>query len=99
MTHTVGFIDYKTDEILDIFVEVTAERARQDAKWGREFPGRRDSFWQNILMEEIGEVSQAILKGQEDNMQKELIQCAAVIFAWLELRDGTPEDEVENVEA
>lgn len=80
----------------DITQDVYLERARQDAKWGCEFPGRRDSFWYTILLEEIGEVAQAILQGQEEGMKTELIQCAAVIFSWLELRDGTPEDEVEE---
>ena len=82
----------------DIFVSVVEERWRQDEKWGREFPGRRDSFWYTILLEEIGEVAETILKGQTKDMEKELIQCAAVIFAWLELRDGTPEEEVEDIE-
>ena len=86
------------DDILDIFIDVAEERDRQDRKWGREFPGRRDSFWYAILLEEIGEVAETILKGEPENMHEELIQCAAVIFAWLELRDGTPEDEVENIE-
>ena len=85
--------------MIDIFIDVANERQRQDEKWGREFPGRRDSFWYLILAEEVGEVAEAILKGQVDDMKTELIQCAAVIFAWLELRDGTPEEEVENVEA
>ena len=85
------------EAILDITAEVYAERNRQDQKWGVEFPGRKDSFWYIILAEEFGEVAEAILKGNPEEMRTELIQCAAVIFAWLELRDGTPEDEIENV--
>ena len=52
------------DPKTDIFEEIIQERIRQDKKWGREFPGRRDSFWYAILLEEIGEVAETILKGQ-----------------------------------
>ncbi len=94
----VAFSSHTTDKMRNTFMEVVEESNRQDDKWGREFPGRKHAFWMNTLVEEVGEVAETILKGQEEDMKTELIQCAAVIFAWLELRDGTPEDEVENIE-
>jgi NTP pyrophosphatase (non-canonical NTP hydrolase) len=75
----------------DIVAAVHAERQRQDAKWGRDFPGRSDSFWLTILAEEFGEVANAILEHEENHTVEELIQVAAVVFSWLEFR--TPSDE------
>lgn len=69
-----------------IIAALLAERERQDRKWGRDFRGRHDSFWLTILAEEFGEVAEAILEHDEENVKTELIECAAVIFAWLEFR-------------
>lgn len=70
---------------------VADERVRQDSKWGRSFPVRRDSFWLTILVEEVGELAEAILEGAVGDIQAEAVQVAAVIFAMLELGNGTPE--------
>lgn len=40
--------------------EAVAERVRQDARWGREFPGRPHSHWLAILTEEVGEAAEAV---------------------------------------
>ena len=92
----VAFSSHTSDEILDIFMQVMEDRGRQDEKWGTEFKGRRDSFWLTILVEEVGELAEAILKGQQRHINEEAIQVAAVIFAMLELGDRTPEAEVED---
>lgn len=75
----------KPEKIMELVWE---ERLRQDKKWGRNFAGRHPGIWNAILGEEIGEVSKATLDtefGGEGNLKEELIQSAAVIFAWLEL--------------
>ena len=62
---------------------VLEERLRQDKKWGAD--RNQDNYvWQVILTEEVGEAAESVLKDDTDNLQKELVQCAAVIFAWLE---------------
>ena len=75
-----------------IVAAVKDERERQDRKWGRGFSGRNDSFWLTILAEEFGEVANAILEHQDQRIEDELVQVAAVVFAWLEFR----EDPIEQ---
>lgn len=65
-----------------IFQDIEAERMKQDAKWGEQ--NHTPLKWLAILMEEVGEVAQAILQGNRLQCIEELIQCAAVIIAWLE---------------
>ena len=74
------------------------ERARQDAKWGKQ-RHQLNSQWMTILTEEIGEVAECVCKTEVPpvktrarkiwlkNMKKELVQSAAVIFAWLESQE------------
>ena len=64
---------------------VAAERERQEEKHQsfHELYDKVPHDWFVILVEEIGEVSKAINEGNEENMIEELIQCAAVIKAWL----------------
>lgn len=71
----------------DPLQEVMAERARQDAKWGEQ--NHTDEGWLPILVEELGEVSKAMLEhkygdGSAEDIRKELVQTAAVSLAWLE---------------
>lgn len=68
-------------------VDIAIERARQDQKWGIQNHG--DQFWLAILVEEIGEVAQAICQstdegGDPSRIRKEIIESAAVAIAWLE---------------
>jgi NTP pyrophosphatase (non-canonical NTP hydrolase) len=61
---------------------VGIERGNQIRKWGEQ---SHPSFkWLAILMEEVGEVAMAILKGKRFEIFSELIQVAAVAVAWLE---------------
>ncbi len=71
------------DEIVkQILQDVVNERARQDRKFGAQnHPPER---WMVILMEEVGEVSNAILEHDISNYEVELIQVAAVAVAALE---------------
>jgi NTP pyrophosphatase (non-canonical NTP hydrolase) len=65
--------------------KVVEERARQDQKWGVQNHG--NLFWLAVLMEEVGELAQAIIqqsKTDPADAEKELVQVAAVAVAWLE---------------
>lgn len=68
------------EEILEL---VFLERDRQDEKWGA---NRRldDRTWLTILVEEVGETARACLNQDPVNLKEELVQCLAVIFAWME---------------
>ena len=75
-----------------VTIEVLKERERQDLKWG--IQDHYHPTWLAILMEEIGEASKAYLQSthegaseKEDEIRGELIQAAAVIFAWIECID------------
>lgn len=63
---------------------VREERERQDLTWGP-VGDRVNDKWSDILMEEVGEVSRAILELDRDNQRVELVQVAAVAVAWLEV--------------
>lgn len=61
---------------------ILAERQRQDAKWGVQ--RHEPVTWMLIAIEEIGEVSQALLHRDRPGYLIELVQTAAVLVAWLE---------------
>ncbi len=67
----------------DIWSRILLERARQDTKFGAQ---RKLSpkDWLTILVEEVGEVAEAILEHDIDNYSVELVQVAAVCVAALE---------------
>lgn len=73
---------YNTEGVLQ---QIRDERARQDAKWGRATERNLPKkTWLTILMEEVGEVAEAILEEDDNNYPVELIQVAAVCVAALE---------------
>jgi NTP pyrophosphatase (non-canonical NTP hydrolase) len=79
----------------EIIKKIIAERKRQDDKWGKQ-RHQFNSQWMTILTEEVGEVAECVcktevspvnkrvVKRQLKNMEKELIQVAAVAICWLE---------------
>jgi len=76
----------------EVFAAITAERARQAAKWNREHdwgwgdcssPAVSAAVKVAVLAEECGEVARAALDGTDD-LRDELTQVAAVAVAWLE---------------
>lgn len=72
-----------------IIREILAERARQDCQFGRD-QGQwkaHPSIRLTILQEEVGEVARAIIERKPLELRSELIQCGAVIIAWLEALD------------
>jgi NTP pyrophosphatase (non-canonical NTP hydrolase) len=67
-----------------IFELINIERDKQDAKWGTLPRYLSDVVWLTVLMEEVGECAQAILKCNWVNLKVEIIQVATVAIAWLE---------------
>tara|TARA_R110002020_G_scaffold118984_5_gene271786 strand:+ start:563 stop:826 length:264 start_codon:yes stop_codon:yes gene_type:complete len=75
-----------------VLEKVLAERERQDLKWGDQ-TDNSDSHWTVILTEELGEVAREVYEKNETDMYTEIIQCAAVCFAWAEAYlNRTPEE-------
>lgn len=72
-------------------LDVEKERKRQDAKWGIS-RNLHPQLWLPVLVEEIGEVAQAILKGDRANYRTELVQVAAVALAALQDWDWQQEN-------
>lgn len=87
-----------TFKVLD---DINSERINQDEKWGIQ----RHSYhvWFSILVEEVGEVAEALQKGSvaykstdADNLYKELIQVAAVATAIAEQVRELDESEADT---
>lgn len=71
-----------------VYEQVSEERRRQDAMFG-EFAGKAndsDERSLTVLAEEFGEVARAVLEHDDENLEEELTQVAAVCVAWLEAR-------------
>ena len=66
-----------------VLEEVLAEREQQDIKWGDQ-TFNTDEHWTVILTEELGEVAREVYEKNLPDMYDEIIQCAAVCFAWAE---------------
>ncbi len=79
-------------QIARVLVEIAAERARQDVAHPNDNcsqPTIHNSFKLTVLVEEVGEVAQALQRGCLDttgraHLREELIQVAAVAAAWAE---------------
>lgn len=85
----------------DIYQAIDNERARQDAKFPGQWGGFADRLrfglvqdyarsaafeCSAILGEEAGEVAKAVLERDDQGLECELVQVAAVCVAWLEAR-------------
>lgn len=68
----------------EIFELINLERNKQDKKWGALPKYLSDMVWLTVLMEEVGECAEAILKRDWNNLKLEIIQVATVAIAWLE---------------
>lgn len=90
------------------FTSVSAERYRQDMKWGEQ--NHAPMEWMGILGEEFGELCQAVnethfnngpeeqAKGGYANMRSEAVQVAAVAISFIEALDrryatGSPDED------
>lgn len=67
---------------MSIWEAIQAERRRQDEKFGVQ--DHSPEKWLAILVEEVGEVAQAILQGTVEDYREEVVQVAAVAVAILE---------------
>lgn len=63
------------------FELIQQEMAKQDEKWGKQ--SHYNHVWLAILIEEIGEIGQAINEGDLDNLEIELVQASAVLIQWI----------------
>ena len=68
---------------MKVLEAVLAERERQDGKWGDQ-TNNSDDHWTVILTEEVGEVAREVYEKRSAGMFEEVVQCAAVCFAWAE---------------
>lgn len=67
----------------DVSLLIKEERLKQIEKWGDQ--NHPHFAFLSILSEEIGELAKEINEGaDEDRMQSELVQIAAVAYAWIE---------------
>jgi len=79
-----------SNDRLNALADILAERTSQDLKWGEQ---NHDPFaWATILMEEVGEFSQAALHYKfggptAANIREEAVQVAAVAMAIVECLD------------
>lgn len=71
-----------------VLAEVKEHRKFQDQRWGQQ--DHDPFFWLAILVEEVGEVAEALVRGQqtsERDYRTELLQVAAVAVAAVETWD------------
>ncbi len=75
-------------------LDIINERKRQNEKWGEQ--NHEPIWWLGILMEEIGELAQAIIeikfisfgsRGIPENIRMEAVHVAAVAVAFVESLD------------
>lgn len=74
----------------NVLKEILNERRQQELKWGQQ--NHDGPFYLTILMEEVGELAEAILEHRakvwpDGNIRKEAIQIAAVATAIVEAFD------------
>lgn len=73
----------------EAIARILNERAQQDVRWGVQ--EHHDLYWLAIAMEELGEAARKIIESarSETNLAVdcELVQCAAVLVAWVECRE------------
>lgn len=74
-----------TPASMRITMRVLEERQRQDATWGAAAArGYAPERWLAVLVEEVGEVAEAILERRPSDTVAELLQVAAVAIATIE---------------
>lgn len=60
-------------------------RVKEERKRQHELYGERQHYdveWLTLLVEEIGEIAEAIVQNKPEQMRKEMIQAAALIQTW-----------------
>jgi len=66
-----------------VLEQVLAERERQDKRWGDQ-TFNTDDHWTVLLTEGLGDVAREVYEKNLSDMYTEIIQCAAICFAWAE---------------
>jgi len=84
---TTSWVSGAHKNAMRVMREIQEERQRQDEKWGEQ--NHDDTWWLAILMEEVGELAQAMLHSSfggphAGTERTELTQVAAVAVQWLE---------------
>ena len=64
---------------------VKNELDAQNAKWGNQY--HSDEKWLAITVEELGELAESILEGNEFDFIEEAVQLTAVLVNWITSRD------------
>jgi len=82
-----------------LLILLDAELQRQYKKWGVQ--NHNETMWMNILMEEVGEASRALMEacfrsGDWNKYRDELIQVAAVALSAIENFDRQRRDGIEE---
>ena len=65
----------------EVFELISAERETQEEEYDFSVP---EEIMLTVLTEEVGEVARAILEKDQEALQAELVQVAAVCCKWLE---------------
>jgi len=76
--------------------ELENELVRQNRKWGEQ--NHHPERWMNILMEEVGEASQAVLKNWPLNYREEMVHVAAVAIQAIKSFDRDPNPSLRTTE-
>ena len=63
---------------------IDSERSDQIEKWGHQ--DHKDERWVCIALEELGEVSDAVLCEDDENLILEIVQVVAVLETWVTAR-------------
>jgi len=74
---------------INILQSIIRERIRQDEIWGPQDNHSLET-WLTILVEEVGEIAEAILEhspSEPSKLREELVQAAAVIVSMIEHLD------------
>ena len=66
------------------------ELNHQDEKWKKQC--HTDDKWAVIALEELGEVAEAVLEGNDAEMLAEIVQVIAVLENWVTSRDWYQSD-------
>lgn len=65
----------------EIFEQINSERESQEEEYGFSVP---EEIMLTVLAEEFGEVARAVLEKDQEALQAELVQVAALCCKWLE---------------
>ncbi len=72
-----------TKEFFNNLIQI--ERNAQDEKWGKQ--NHSDERWVCIILEELGEVSKAVIDRDEEGILEETVQVAALLQNWMTSRN------------